>query len=311
MNAASGEPVAQLVIVGGDREHHAQVEGLAAGVELLDHRLQRVGLDRMLRFAVDHGHIGFHLLPDGVRHRDGIAIEVHGEGRNDVGLGAKADGGANRLAGEHVRAVQLTVDDTVQQHLPVGLGFERDIEAFIFEKALFVGNGQGRHVGELDEAKLQFFFLGFGSPSGHRYQLQQGRASEAGNQCFQQRTASLAHDSSLNRETKKRRNGRILCMSRASTVDAFVNSSRSPPLATRRRGTGGIARGLPVRAMPGYAAAKNKKATSIQWLADRASHGRVAAVSARCNSVRRDRRAASAPIGSVLVRLIGAQACCS
>ena len=40
VDAAGGEPVAQLVVVRGDREHHAHVEGLALGLELRDYRLQ-------------------------------------------------------------------------------------------------------------------------------------------------------------------------------------------------------------------------------------------------------------------------------
>ena len=40
-------------------------------------------------------------------------------------LRAEADGRAERLAGEHVRAVELAVDHPIEQDLPVGLGLER------------------------------------------------------------------------------------------------------------------------------------------------------------------------------------------
>ena len=74
-------------------------------------------------------------------------------------LGAEADGGAERLAGQHVRAVELAGDHAVEQHLPVGLRFERDVEAFLLEEALLLGDGERRHVGELDEAELQLLLL--------------------------------------------------------------------------------------------------------------------------------------------------------
>ncbi len=74
-------------------------------------------------------------------------------------LGAEADGGAERLAGQHVGAVQLAVDDPVQQHLPVGLGLQGDVQAFVLEVAFLIGDGQRRHVGEFDEAELQLLFF--------------------------------------------------------------------------------------------------------------------------------------------------------
>ena len=38
-------------------------------------------------------------------------------------------------------------------------GFERDVEPFVLEEALLVGDGERRHVGELDEAELQLVLL--------------------------------------------------------------------------------------------------------------------------------------------------------
>ena len=80
-------------------------------------------------------------------------------GGDDVGFGAEADGGAQRLAGEHVRAIELAVDHAVEQHLPVGLRFESDVEPFVLEEAFFVGHHQRRAIGQLDEAELQRFLL--------------------------------------------------------------------------------------------------------------------------------------------------------
>ncbi len=72
-----------------------------------------------------------------------------------MGLGAEADGGGERLAGQHVGAIELAGDDAVEQHLPVGLRLERDVEPFVLEVALLVGDGERRHIGELDEAEVQ------------------------------------------------------------------------------------------------------------------------------------------------------------
>jgi hypothetical protein len=98
-------------------------------------------------------------FPHRVGNGDAVAVQVHREGGDDVGLGAEADGRAERLAGQHMGAVELAVDHAVEQYLPVGLGFERDVEAFVFEETLLVGDGQRRHVGELDEAEFQVGFL--------------------------------------------------------------------------------------------------------------------------------------------------------
>ena len=56
-------------------------------------------------------------------------------------------------------AVQFTVDHPIQQHLPVGLGLQGDVQTLVFEETLFIGDGQGRHIGELDKAELQFLLL--------------------------------------------------------------------------------------------------------------------------------------------------------
>ncbi|MDZ7818709.1 MAG: hypothetical protein U5K55_08850 [Aliarcobacter sp.] len=80
-----------------------------------------------------------------------------------------------RLARQHVGAVELAVDHAVEQHLPVGLGFERDVEAFVFKVALFVGHHERRAVGQLDEAELQGFLFRAG-----RLGRQGGRAKRGG-----------------------------------------------------------------------------------------------------------------------------------
>ena len=81
------------------------------------------------------------------------------KGRDDMSFGAKADRRGQRLTGQHMCAIQRPVDHAVQQNFPVGLGFQGHKQAFVIEKALFVGNGQRRHVCQLDKAKGQLVFL--------------------------------------------------------------------------------------------------------------------------------------------------------
>ncbi|MNC37025.1 hypothetical protein D3C75_855740 [compost metagenome] len=191
--------------MGGDREHHAEVERLALGLVLVDHRLQGVGLDRVHRLAVCHRHVFLHLRPHRVGHGDGVAVEVHGEGGDHVGLGAEADGGAQRLAGQHVRAIQLAGDHAVEQHLPVGLGLEADVQPLVLEEALLVGDGQRCHVGEFDEAELELFLLrigGQGDGAGQRGEQQGGGAGQAGQGMLEAATANF-HGEFSGSETKK------------------------------------------------------------------------------------------------------------
>ena len=74
-------------------------------------------------------------------------------------LRAEADRRAERLARQHVRAVELARDHAVEQHLPVRLRLERDVQAFVLEVAELVRDRERRHVGELDEAELELVLL--------------------------------------------------------------------------------------------------------------------------------------------------------
>ena len=60
---------------------------------------------------------------------------------------------------QHVRAVELAGDDAVEQHLPIRLRLDRDVEAFVLEIAELLGDRDRRHVGELDEAELEVFLF--------------------------------------------------------------------------------------------------------------------------------------------------------
>ena len=106
------------------------------------------------------GHTGLHQFPHFVGNRDRVAVQIHAEAGDDIGFGADTHCGAERLAREHVRTVEFTGDHAIEDDLPVGLWLERDIQAFILEEALFVRDGERRHVGELDEAELELFLLG-------------------------------------------------------------------------------------------------------------------------------------------------------
>ena len=57
-------------------------------------------------------------------------------------------------------AIQFSGDDPVQQHLPVRLRFKFHEKAFVHKEALFPGNRQGRHIGQLDKAELEVRLLG-------------------------------------------------------------------------------------------------------------------------------------------------------
>ena len=97
-----------------------------------------------------------------------------------MGFGAIANGGGQRLAGEHVGAIERAGDDAVEQHLPIGLRLERHIEPFILEIAKLIGNGERGHVGELDEAEFQLvlFDIEHGSAAGRAGQQAQGKTGK-------------------------------------------------------------------------------------------------------------------------------------
>ena len=74
-------------------------------------------------------------------------------------LGAVSYGRGNGLTGEHMGPVELSINHTVQKHLPVGLRFQSDKEPLILKVALFIGHRQRCHIGQLDEAQGQLVFL--------------------------------------------------------------------------------------------------------------------------------------------------------
>ena len=115
----------------------------------------------MNRFAIFMWNILLHHLPHFVGHGNTVAIEVHGNWRDDMCFGAVADSCCQRLPGQHVCAVELAGDDPVQQYFPVGLRLQRYKKTFIFEIPFLIGHCQRGHVGQFDETEfdLVFFYI--------------------------------------------------------------------------------------------------------------------------------------------------------
>ena len=160
VDARGGQPVTDLVVVRRHGEHHPHVEILTLLLVRLDDRLERVGRDRVLRLVDRQGFVVLlHLAPDVVGNRDAVAVVVQRVRRDDRCLGAEPDRRPDRLSGQHVGTVQLPVDDSVEQDLPVRLGLDLDVQPFVFEIALLFGDHQRGAVGQLDEAELQVALL--------------------------------------------------------------------------------------------------------------------------------------------------------
>lgn len=90
----------------------------------------------MLRAAVIHlRNVRLHHFPNLVGNGDAVAVEIHGERRDDVCLCAKADRGRKRLAGQHMGAIQFSCYDPIKQNFPVCLRLQGHEEAFFFKIA--------------------------------------------------------------------------------------------------------------------------------------------------------------------------------
>ena len=100
-----------------------------------------------------------HLRPDGIRNGDAISVQVHGERSDHIRLGPDADCRSDRLAGEHVSAVDVAGDDIVEKDLPVRLGDDFHGETLVIKEAFFLGDNDGCAVGEFDEAEFQLVFF--------------------------------------------------------------------------------------------------------------------------------------------------------
>ena len=145
--------------MGRYREYHAHFERLAFLDKFIHHRLQIICLDRVYGFAVLVRHMRFHLFPDAIGNSNGVTIQVHAKRGNDIRLGTKTNGCTQRLTGQHMRTVEFAINDTIQQHLPVGLRLQCDIQTLVLEITFLVGNRQWRHVCQFDKSEFQFLLL--------------------------------------------------------------------------------------------------------------------------------------------------------
>ena len=75
-----------------------------------------------------------------------------------MSLGAVADGGGERLAGEHMGAVEPP--EITRSSSTFQLAWAReDVKPLLLEEALLIGDGERRHVGELDEAEVEIILF--------------------------------------------------------------------------------------------------------------------------------------------------------
>lgn len=126
----------------GQRGHHSHGERPIFFSECIDHRLQRLGTDRVPGLASGPGlHITFHCSPHLIRHGDGIAVQIQGHRRDDMGIRVIIDDRVQGLPWQHLRTVQFTTEHTVEQYLPIRLSDQLHLQAFIFEVAKLIGHG--------------------------------------------------------------------------------------------------------------------------------------------------------------------------
>ena len=93
-------------------------------------------------------------------------VTMGSQASGETGLNICTKGFSAALAvGDRPDRMPLAVQQAVQQDFPVRLRLQRDVQALILEKTLFLGDGERGHVGQLDETQRQLVFLdpgGFG-----------------------------------------------------------------------------------------------------------------------------------------------------
>ena len=145
--------------MGRNREYHTHFERLTRTGVAVYNRLQVIGFNWVNRLAILLRNVLFHFCPDIIRNSNTVTVQVHTECCDNVRLRTKTNCCTQWLTCQHVRAVQLTVDDTVEQHFPVRLRFQCYIQAFVFEIAFFISNSQRCHIGQFDKTEFQLFFF--------------------------------------------------------------------------------------------------------------------------------------------------------
>jgi len=153
VDAGGGHPVADFVVVGRDREHHGEGHWRAAIFFIgVDHLFQRARRERPLlhggRVGPEHARVQI------VRDSDAVAVQVHAE-RGDGGRGrrAEAEGGGDRHAGQHVRAVERAGREFVADVGPRGFFRYLAVETVFAEVAQLVRHHDRRAVGERNDAE--------------------------------------------------------------------------------------------------------------------------------------------------------------
>jgi hypothetical protein len=143
VDAAGGEPVAQPHGVGAGREGHRESHRIAGCFRGVDQRLEglRVGRD----FAFER---------IGEADRLAVAVEDPGDDHRDFRRAAEAHGRGDGHAEEHVSRLDVAVGERVADGGPARAFGDGRGDAVFFEEPFFVGDDDGRAVGQGDDAEV-------------------------------------------------------------------------------------------------------------------------------------------------------------
>ena len=152
IDAAGRHPEPQLVIVGGERESHAEGQGLGAALPSLgdDARQRGRRCHRVQTFAVDLRH---DRRIQRRRDRDGIAVQAEIEGCGDRYLDvAEPETGGDRHRRQQMGGIKQADIELVADVRPRHFPHQCDVEAFIPGKALVHRDDQGGRIHQRNEA---------------------------------------------------------------------------------------------------------------------------------------------------------------
>ena len=151
IDTAGGHPEPELIVVGRERERHAEGERFTAVLATCGHhpRQRFRGHHRIGRIAVGLAHDG--RIQRG-RHRDGVAVQTEIKGRNDGYLDLRqaerrCDGDRRQQMGCIEQADIELVADVRPRHL----AHQCHVEAFGSREAFFDGDNQRGGVNQRDE----------------------------------------------------------------------------------------------------------------------------------------------------------------
>ena len=109
--------------------------GVPAVFVLFDDRRERDRRNGWGGWALSATDRLLHLFPDVFGDVMPLPFRSMLNARDEVCLRAEADGRGDRLARQHVRAVEFAADDAVEKDFPVRLRLERDEKTFVLEVA--------------------------------------------------------------------------------------------------------------------------------------------------------------------------------